>query len=50
MPIKPHKTRFNEDCDDSGINTLSSLFPLNLDGFKQEIAYDLDKGDLNGFI
>ena len=35
IPLKPYKTCFNEDCDDSGINTLSNLFPLNLDGFKR---------------
>ena len=48
--IKPYKTCFNKDFYDSGINTLSNRFPLNLGGFKQEIAYDLNKGDLNGFI
>ena len=41
--VKPHKTWFNEDYDDSGINTPPTRFPLKLDGFKRVIPYDLIK-------
>ena len=46
IPIKPHIRRFNEDFHDSGINTPTNRFPLNLHGFKQEIRYNLIKLDL----
>ena len=34
IPLKPYKTCFNKDFYDSSINTLSTRFPLKLDGFK----------------